>query len=130
MSVAHDLWSLRPTPSPYGRRRRPKQLTPATLGCQSTRRGGLVGDRSLSSGRGSVQRGPRLMFQAGYHTARNRQHHAKGLDKASECSTFVLMEVETLGVARSLGWRVHMRCADGYREGHEIHAALRLSSPA
>ena len=33
------------------------------------------------------------------------------------CSTFVLMdEVETLGVARSLGWKVHMRCAKGYRE--------------
>jgi hypothetical protein len=28
---------------------------------------------------------------------------------------FVLMEVETLGVARSLGWKVHMRCANGYR---------------
>ena len=28
-----------------------------------------------------------------------------------------LMEVETLGVARSLGWRVHTRCANGYREG-------------
>jgi hypothetical protein len=27
------------------------------------------------------------------------------------------MEVETLGIARSLGWKVHMRCADGYREG-------------
>jgi hypothetical protein len=26
------------------------------------------------------------------------------------------MEVETLGVARSLGWKVHMRCAHGYRE--------------
>jgi hypothetical protein len=26
------------------------------------------------------------------------------------------MEVETLGMARSLGWRVHMRCARGYRE--------------
>jgi len=26
------------------------------------------------------------------------------------------MEVETLGIARSLGWKVHMRCADGYRE--------------
>jgi hypothetical protein len=33
----------------------------------------------------------------------------------TECSTFVLMEVETLGVARSLGWKVHMRCANGYR---------------
>jgi hypothetical protein len=29
---------------------------------------------------------------------------------------FVLMEVETLGVARSLGWKVHMRCANGYRQ--------------
>ena len=29
---------------------------------------------------------------------------------------FVLMEVETLGMARSLGWRVHMRCG-GFREG-------------
>jgi hypothetical protein len=27
------------------------------------------------------------------------------------------MEVETLGVARSLAWKVHVRCADGYREG-------------
>jgi hypothetical protein len=26
------------------------------------------------------------------------------------------MEVETLGVARSLGWKVHMRCANGYRQ--------------
>ena len=32
-------------------------------------------------------------------------------------STFVLMEVETPGAARSLGWKVHMRCANGYREG-------------
>jgi hypothetical protein len=37
------------------------------------------------------------------------------LTRAGECSTFVLMEVETLGVARSLGWKVHMRCANGYR---------------
>jgi hypothetical protein len=34
----------------------------------------------------------------------------------AEYSTFVLMEVETLGVARSLGWKVHMRCANGYRQ--------------
>ena len=27
------------------------------------------------------------------------------------------MEVETLGMARSLGWKVHMRCTQGYREG-------------
>jgi hypothetical protein len=39
------------------------------------------------------------------------------LTKATQCSTFVLMGVETLGMARSLGWSVHMRCADGYREG-------------
>jgi hypothetical protein len=26
------------------------------------------------------------------------------------------MEIETLGVARSLGWKVHMRCANGYRD--------------
>jgi hypothetical protein len=32
-------------------------------------------------------------------------------------STFVLMEVKTLGAARSLGWKVHMRCAHGYWEG-------------
>jgi len=41
----------------------------------------------------------------------------EGLTEASRCSTFVLMEVETLGIARSLGWKAHMRCADGYREG-------------
>jgi hypothetical protein len=27
------------------------------------------------------------------------------------------MTVETIGIARSLGWRLHMRCAYGYREG-------------
>ena len=26
------------------------------------------------------------------------------------------MKVETLGVARSLGWKVHMRCGNGYRQ--------------
>ena len=26
------------------------------------------------------------------------------------------MEVETLGVARSLSWKVQMRCANGYRQ--------------
>jgi hypothetical protein len=40
-----------------------------------------------------------------------------GLTGPRICSTFVLMEVETLGIARSLGWRLHMRCASGYREG-------------
>ena len=33
------------------------------------------------------------------------------------------MEVETLGVARSLGWKVHMRCTDGCEE-HQVHAAM------
>lgn len=42
---------------------------------------------------------------------------AEGLTRAGICSTFVLMEVETPGTARSLGWKVHMRCAEGYREG-------------
>lgn len=32
-------------------------------------------------------------------------------------STFVLIEVETLGMALSLGWKAQMRCADGCREG-------------
>ena len=41
----------------------------------------------------------------------------EGLTRQRVRSTFVLMEVETLGVARSLGWKVHMRCANGYREG-------------
>jgi hypothetical protein len=27
------------------------------------------------------------------------------------------MEIETLGMARSLGWKAHMRCAHGYRAG-------------
>ncbi len=40
-----------------------------------------------------------------------------GLAGTAHFSTFVLMEVETLGTARSLGWKVHMRCADGHREG-------------
>ena len=40
----------------------------------------------------------------------------RGLTAGVLCSMFVLMEVETLGVARSLGWKVHMRCANGYRQ--------------
>jgi hypothetical protein len=39
-----------------------------------------------------------------------------GLTDPRGCSTFVHMQVETRGVARSLGWKVHMRCANGYRE--------------
>ena len=40
----------------------------------------------------------------------------RGLTAAALGYTFVLMEVETLGVPRSLGWKVHMRCANGYRQ--------------
>jgi hypothetical protein len=41
----------------------------------------------------------------------------KRLTDPSRCSMFVLMaEVETLGIALSLSWKVHMRCAKGYRE--------------
>jgi hypothetical protein len=40
----------------------------------------------------------------------------QALDNALKRSTFVLMEVDTLGIARSLGWKVHMRCANGYRQ--------------
>ena len=40
------------------------------------------------------------------------------------------MEVETLGVARSLGWKVHMRCADGYRQETQVYEALRLPQAA
>jgi hypothetical protein len=32
------------------------------------------------------------------------------------------MEVETLGIARSLGWKVHMRCANGYRLETKVYA--------
>src|ERR1700722_15835779 len=42
------------------------------------------------------------------HTLRQGANGA--LNNLGECSTFVLMEVETLGVASSLGWKVHMRC--------------------
>ena len=48
------------------------------------------------------------------HTLRQGANGA--LNNLGECSTFVLMEVETLGVARSLGWKVHMRCANGCRQ--------------
>jgi hypothetical protein len=71
-------------------------------------------------GMGSKNHGPnceRPVWQTGYVEASCRGHRTLGLDNASRCSTFVLMEVDTLGAARSLGWKVHMRCADGYREG-------------
>jgi hypothetical protein len=54
---------------------------------------------------------------AARHVIYRADRGGEGLTKAAQCSTFVLMEVETLGIARSLGWKVHMRCADGHREG-------------
>jgi hypothetical protein len=36
------------------------------------------------------------------------------------------MEVETLGVARSLGWKVHTRCVGGHREENALHAGPNL----
>jgi hypothetical protein len=45
-----------------------------------------------------------------------RQVRARGLTGSLECSSVVVMEIGTLGVARSLGWKVHMRCANGYRD--------------
>jgi hypothetical protein len=39
------------------------------------------------------------------------------LTKAPHCSLSVPMQVETLGIARSLGWKVHMRCAHCPRDG-------------
>ena len=42
---------------------------------------------------------------------------------SSPCSMFVLMEVETLGVARSLGWKVHMR--PGERLAERIYKSRR-----
>jgi hypothetical protein len=52
---------------------------------------------------------------------------SEGLTGPIGCSTFVLMRVETLGVARSLGWKVHVRCANGLSREHQIHAPLRVS---
>jgi hypothetical protein len=37
------------------------------------------------------------------------------------------MEIETLGVTKSLGWKVHMRCANGLSRWHEVHSAVPLS---
>jgi hypothetical protein len=42
------------------------------------------------------------------------------------CFTFVLMEVETIGEARSLGRKVHMRCANGYRQETRVKAVIEL----
>ena len=39
------------------------------------------------------------------------------LDRAHPRSLYVLMPVETLGIARSVGWKVHTRCAHGPRDG-------------
>ena len=40
-----------------------------------------------------------------------------GLTKRSDVRFLFPRQVETLGIARSLGWKVHMRCAHGPRDG-------------
>jgi hypothetical protein len=62
---------------------------------------------------------------------------AQAVDASAELAELkpvkYVMEVETLGVARSLGWKVHMRCAHGYREytrSMKIHAEVRLPQAA
>jgi hypothetical protein len=40
-----------------------------------------------------------------------------GLTKRSDVLFMFSCRVETLGIARSLGWKVHMRCAHGPRDG-------------
>jgi hypothetical protein len=35
-----------------------------------------------------------------------------------------------LGVARSLGWQIHMRCANGYRLETRFNAEVRLPESA
>ena len=49
---------------------------------------------------------------------------ADDLSRTALRTISVLKEVETLGIARSLGWRVHMRCPDGYREGTSADRAI------
>jgi len=41
---------------------------------------------------------------------------AMALDRPRRLFHFCSHGVETLGLARSLGWKVHMRCANGYRQ--------------
>jgi hypothetical protein len=51
---------------------------------------------------------------------------ALSLTRAVPMFLFVLMEVATLGVARSLGWKVHMRCANGLSARDALHPEVRL----
>ena len=69
-------------------------------------------------------RGAMRLRSGAIHAADERRRCANSqrraladLTEPSPRSTFVLMEVDTLGAARSLGWKVHMRCSDGYGEG-------------
>src|ERR1700685_3902986 len=41
---------------------------------------------------------------------------SRELGKTLRCSLSVCMQVETLGMARSLGWKAYMRCAHGPRD--------------
>ena len=40
-----------------------------------------------------------------------------------------LKEIETLGMARSLGWKVHMRCANGYRQEARSMTCMQVWQP-
>ena len=53
----------------------------------------------------------------------------KRIDSSGHRSLFVLMTVETLGEAYSLGWSIHMRCLDNGMEGlkHKRECGLRLT---
>jgi hypothetical protein len=77
--------------------------------------GHLRGWRALPGGNARHRSFGHRQVRRDASTMSSRQGE-KGLAGASQCSTFVLVEIETLGIARSLGWRVHMRCLDGHRE--------------
>jgi hypothetical protein len=67
--------------------------------------------------------GPQLFART---TQSDVDHGTQDLTGPPECSAFVLMEVETLGVARSLGWKVHQWLSAGIA----VYEALRLSQAA
>jgi hypothetical protein len=53
----------------------------------------------------------------GEQRKRGHKANATRLTIATHVPIMFFMQVETLGVARSLGWKVHMRCAHGPRDG-------------
>jgi hypothetical protein len=52
------------------------------------------------------------------------------LDRPAECSTFVLMEVGTLGVAREAWLEGAYALRQRLSRGHQVYEALRLSQAA